>query len=210
VVLRTDVDRGSSGNEVLTTLSHELVHAVMADALGPRHGDLPAWWKEGVAAHLAGEWRLIESVHVVGFAVSGRFLPLREIARDWPRAGSDVQAAYLESFAFVRWLEGRSGEESIRAVFDGLEAGSTFRQAFSSAFGRSPEQLEAEWRGEFSWRYRWLPILTSSSTLWLLMVALFVVAGIGRRREARRRLEALEDGPVEPDGAAPEAEAAPP
>ena len=206
VILRTAEDRGSQGNEVATTLSHELVHAVMAAALGSRHREMPAWWREGLATHLSHEWRLVESVHVVGLAVSGRFVPLYELEAEFPAQGPRVQWAYLESFAFVGWLVEREGPESLPRFFESFTSGASFRQAFIAAFGESPTVLEREWKGEFLWRYRWLPVLTSSSTVWLVMVLIFVVAGVGKRRRAARLLAAwAEDetrtlNPAPPDG----------
>jgi hypothetical protein len=189
VILRTAEDRGSQGNEVAQTLSHELVHAIMAASLGPRHRDMPAWWREGLATHLSNEWRLVESVHVVGLALSGRFVPLYELEREFPAQGPRVQWAYLESFAFVGWLIDREGPEALPRFFESYTSGASFGEAFTVAFGASPAILEREWKGEFLWRYRWLPVLTSSSTVWLVMVLIFVIAGVGKRRRAARLLE---------------------
>lgn len=200
VILRTAEDRGSQGNEVAQTLSHELVHAIMAASLGPRHREMPAWWREGLATHLSHEWRLVESVHVVGLALSGRFVPLHELEHEFPAQGARVQWAYLESFAFVGWLVDREGPEALPRFFESYRSGASFRQAFTASFGASPAVLEREWKGEFLWRHRWLPVLTSSSTVWLVMVLIFVIAGIGKRRRAARLLEGWEAEEATRDG----------
>ena len=193
IILRTDEEGGEAGNEVATTMSHELVHAIMSGALRGSPGDVPAWWEEGVAAHLAYEWRLVQSVHVVGLALSGSFVPLSQIEDIFPVGGPRVQWAYLESFAFLSWLDDRSGPDAIGVVHQGLLEGKSFRAAFIDAYGESPTRLEEEWKGQFLWRYRWIPILTSSSTLWGVIMVAFAVVGVAKRREATRRLAAWED-----------------
>lgn len=59
---------------------------------------------------------------------------------------------------------------------------------------------EAAWRRESLIRYRWIPVLTASSTLWLI-VALFVVwAGFRKRARARALREQWETEEKEPIG----------
>ena len=69
----------------------------------------------------------------------------------------------------------------------------------------SPPRSEAEarWRRSFLWRYRWVPILTSGTTLWMGVMALFLVAAWRRRRRSREVLERWEDEErryLDPDG----------
>jgi len=48
-------------------------------------------------------------------------------------------------------------------------------------------EAEAQWRRASLIRYRWLPVLTASSTLWILITLLSIVVG-GYRRAQQRRL----------------------
>lgn len=200
VVLLTSEQFGPYGNEAATVLTHELVHATAAHALGPRHQRLPAWMREGVAAHLAFEWRLAEEARVVRFALGRRYIPLRDITDEFPADAERAGQAYLEAFAYVNWLVDRAGPGSLRAFFDGVERGDPWPIAFADAFGDSPWRLEAEFRRGFLRRYRWIPLLTSSATAWLLISALVVVGGLRKRRRAAKLLATWEDEERRMDG----------
>jgi hypothetical protein len=63
----------------------------------------------------------------------------------------------------------------------------TFRAAFRRATGQSPEEAEDSFWGRYTFWYRWMPILTSSATLWIGITALSLLA-IRRRRQRDRQI----------------------
>jgi len=132
-------------------------------------------------------------VHAAGFALSGRFVPLADIDRAFEADARSAQSAYLESFAFVNWLADVLGEAAVRDLVVRLWKGEDLAPAARAAFGESIAELEARWRSGFLWRYRWIPIVTSSSTVWLVATVLFVAGGIRKRRRAARVLATWED-----------------
>jgi hypothetical protein len=210
IVIRSSEEEGAVSSGAAKILRHELVHAIVAQAVGPRrHDEMPRWFQEGVATHLASEWQLEESVHVAGLAMSGRYVPLEEMTHALPDDAWDARMAYLESFAFLDWLAERSGEDALRRFFAEFRTGASFRTSFRHAFGGSPEMLEDEWRGGFLWRFRWLPVLTSSATVWTGMTVLFVATGVVKRRRIARRLAALQEEQDREDALAAARDAAP-
>jgi MYXO-CTERM domain-containing protein len=206
VVLRTAEDSGRPGSEVATVFSHELVHAVVALGLPDRRGDLPAWLQEGVASHLAFEWRLADGAHVLRLTLSGRYVPLARLTSSFPASGPDLELAYLESFAFVNWLVERRGPRALPVLFERLAAGQAFEPAFRAAFGGTPRELEALFRRSFARRYRWLPIVTSSTTAWLAATGLVLAGWWRRRRQRERRMAEWEREERLAPAAAPEAD----
>lgn len=194
IVLRTTQTHGPTGNDAATVFTHELVHSLVSQAVGARrHSDMPAWFIEGIASHLAYEWRLVHSAHVAGLALSGRYVPLRHLEQRFPAEADAAQLAYLESFAFLEWLTERSGEDALRHLLDEFRRGASFDDAFRHAYGRPWSELEDEWRPGFLLRHRWLPILTSSATLWLAVAGLFVAGGFAKRRRMRAKIAAWEE-----------------
>ncbi len=214
IVLRTTRETGPAGNEARTILAHELTHVMVSHALGPqRHAHLPAWFSEGVAAHLAYEWRLRQSALAAGLALSGSYIPLRQMEVRFPEDADRARLAYLESFSFLNWAIERAGPGAIPAFMHAHRGGASFDDAFREAFGGPWSELEDRWRAGFLLTHRWLPILSSSATLWVLMAGLFVVTGLVKRRRMRQVVERWEEderaasGPHDaaPDGSATDA-----
>lgn len=194
IVLRTTDVHGPTGNDAATVFTHELVHCLVAQAVGPRrHAEMPAWFVEGIASHLAHEWRLVHSAHVAGLAMAGGHVPLRQLEARFPHESKQAQLAYLQSFAFVDWLTERSGEDSLRVLLTEFRSGASFDDAFREAFGRPWSELEDEWTPGFLLRHRWIPILTSSATLWMAIVGLFVAGGVLKRRRTQAKLQQWEE-----------------
>jgi len=194
IVIRNSDEESDASSGPAKILRHELVHSIVAQGVGPRrHDEMPRWFQEGVATHLASEWQLAESVRVAGLAMAGRYVPLSQMTHALPDDSWDARMAYLESFAFLDWLAERSGEDALRRFFAQFRGGASFRTSFRHAFGASPEALEEQWRGGFLWRFRWLPVLTSSATAWTGMTALLLATGVVKRRRAAQRLAALQE-----------------
>ena len=126
---------------------------------------------------------------------------------------ADAQAGYALAFSLVRHIEEEGGLGATRGIVDRVAAGETFERAVRGATGRSLDDLTAEWRRSATLAYRWVPVLTSTVTLWMLVTGLVFVAWSRKRRrvlEIRARW-ALEDGeppPTGPDrgGPAPDAD----
>ncbi len=134
-----------------------------------------------------------------------------------------MNAAYAASFAFVSWSTRRHGPEFVRNVLRETR-GMRFEAAWRRASGGAPlAAAEGAWRRVSLLRYRWLPILTGSSTLWAAVAGLGALAGALRRRRARLARERwgdVDEAAAEDDGewakspapeipAPPEAEEAP-
>lgn len=178
---------------VTSVLRHELVHVRLDAALGTRSGEVPSWFQEGVASVLAHEpawrdvWQLSRS------ALRGDSPRLEELERGFPSEDADAGPAYIVSYAFVGRLVREEGSRSLGRVVERVAEGESFESAFADVYGRSPAAFEASWRRGFLWRYRWLPILTSGTTLWLMVTLLLLLALWRRRRRSRRILHAWEE-----------------
>ena len=78
-----------------------------------------------------------------------------------------------------------------------VHQGTPFEIAFGIVTGRAPSQAESEfWQRQRIWT-SWVPIVTSSTTLWLAVTLLAILAIYMRRRRNREMEEewAKEDEP---------------
>ena len=157
---------------------------------------LPLWFEEGVATREGRRWSM-EDVLAYSAALLTSDLPrLEELDADFHALDEGrVRRAYAASFAFVGWAS-RGHESLLRDVVREARRRS-FADAWRAANGRSLADSEIRWRREALLRYRWVPILTASSTLWLGISLLAMIAGIRRRaraKAARARWEQEERG----------------
>ena len=176
-------------------LRHEVAHVLIARAAGSR--PVPRWFDEGLAMVAGGPWSLDDRSRLTLALLADSKVPLDELDRRFAGGSGQVRSAYALSGAFVRDLLQRYGPTTAARILDRLAIGLPFDEAFLRSTGRHLFQAEASfWRRHSFW-YRWVPVIASSSTLWLGISVLAVVAGLKRRRRAAE-LEAMwreeEDG----------------
>ncbi|HEX2254940.1 MAG TPA: hypothetical protein VHQ65_16870 [Thermoanaerobaculia bacterium] len=186
-------------------VQHEVAHVLIDRAAGGR--PVPRWFHEGVAM-VAGEAWGLEDRTRFGLAMvrTGEY-PLARIDRLFAGGGADAARGYAISGAFVGWLLRRHGPELTGEVLAGLRDGAEFDTAFRRAAGESLAAAEeAFWNRQTLW-HRWVPLVTSSTVLWIA-ITLLALATIRRRRARTAALEArwaALDGSV-PGGPPPQPE----
>lgn len=163
-------------------LGHEVAHVLIFHASKGR--SLPRWFHEGLSMLAEDAW---------GWEDRGRvaLAVLRQGRHDLSglddRFGQPEQVAraYALAGAFVRDLVNRHGRDFPAALLAAVAAGANFGDAFESATGRSLGEAEDSFWRRFTFWYRWLPFLTSSSVLWLAIVLLALLAARRRRQRVR-------------------------
>jgi hypothetical protein len=174
-------------------LDHEVAHVLIARAAGGR--PLPRFWNEGLAMAAAGDWGLEDRSRLALASLRGRDLSLAELDRLFAGGPGEVAAAYALSFAFVEDVLSRNGQGTPAAILAGVARGLPFEEAFRQATGMTFDAAAADFTRRETFWYRWLPLLTSSVTLWIGITILALWAG-GRRRARtaalHRRWEAEE------------------
>lgn len=163
---------------------HEIAHVLTARAAGFQ--PLPRWFNEGVSMVAAGSWGLDDRSRLTLAAVVDAETPIAELERMFRGGRGRTARAYALSGAFVRDLVTRGGSDVVAQILARRRLGLSFDEAFRRSVGATPEDAaRAFWRRYSIW-YRWVPLLTSSFTLWLAITALAVWAGVRKRR--RREL----------------------
>jgi hypothetical protein len=189
-------------------LRHEVAHVLVARAAGGR--PLPRWFHEGVATIAGTSWGLDDRSRLTLTMIGGKEVSLEEVERQFSGGRATTSEAYAMAGAFVNDLLGRHGEGSVARVLAGVGRGLSFEDAFREATGTPLAEAERSfWRRQTFW-YRWVPILTSSVTLWML-VTLLAIWAMGKRRardaalrrmweeEENRRLTEVQVPPPDPD-----------
>lgn len=162
------------------TLSHEVAHVLIARAAGNR--PLPRWFHEGLAMIAGLSWGLDDRSRLTLALLADREITLAELDRRLTGEAGEVHRAYAVSGAFVRDLLDRHGQDTAATILAGVRDGLSFEEAFRRATGeRLAEAASSFWRRQTIW-YRWVPLLTSSVTLWI-GITLLALWAIKKRRE---------------------------
>jgi hypothetical protein len=169
-------------------LRHEVAHVLIGRAAGGR--PVPRWFQEGMAMIAGQSWGLEERSRLTLALLADRRVPLSELDSHFAGSQGTVQRAYTVAGAFVRDLVQRHGTRATGEILSGLAADLPFAEAYRRATGETLAAAEDSFWDRQTFWYRWVPLLTSSVTLWLL-ITLLALWAMGRRRArdaAQRRL----------------------
>lgn len=193
IVLKTGFLRGTVRADVLSTFRHELVHILVRDASGPYAALVPRWFNEGLAMIHTRAWGLRDVVGLSKHLITRKPLPLGELTRGFPSGRTSAGVAYAQSYLFLTHLREKHGTDAPGRILRRLGSGMAFNQAFLEVTGRPLHRVEAEWRRGLTWRYRYIPMVTSGGTLWMLVTLLFVLGYVRKRNRNRRKIEQWEE-----------------
>lgn len=177
-----------------SVMRHELVHLALNARADGR--PLPRWFHEGVAVAIESGWRIGDRFRLIVAASTGP--PLDDVTRLFASdARPDTTEAYLLAAALVDDLRRAHGAALPGRVAARVAAGMPFVSAFELETGETPaDAADRAWRGYRRWT-TWLPLATSGSALWTLILMLAFVAffvTLSKRARRRRQWEREEGG----------------
>jgi hypothetical protein len=174
-------------------LLHETAHVLVARAAAGR--TLPRWFQEGMAMIAGRSWGLDDRTRLTLALLVDRPVSLAALDGRFAGGQAEVHRAYAVAGSFVRDLLDRYGPEVAPSILAGVARGLTFEDAFFGATGTSLATAEDSFWSRQTFWYRWVPVLTSSVTLWLLitLLALWAIRHRRRRDAAQRRIWAEEE-----------------
>jgi hypothetical protein len=173
--------------ELIKTFQHELLHIALGQAFkGSEH--VPRWLDEGLAMIAGDEWSMAR-LSTVTFAVLGRkLLPMDKITESFPWDPGQAELAYCESFYFISFLKGRFGTDAFRKFMESYIAHKNFKEAIQDAYSVRWDEMEELWLSYLRVRFSWIPLITSSTTLWFLATLIFILGYVRKKRKSRLKL----------------------
>ncbi len=178
-----------------SVVRHEIVHlALNARAAGR---PLPRWFHEGVAVTVESGWGARDQLRLLLAAFDRPAIAdlHRLFASD---AYPETSQAYLLSAALVHDVRARYGGASPGAIAGHVASGLPFEAAFTRVTGERVDDVAARaWAG-YRRMSQWIPVATSPSAIWLLILGVATIAfalTVRRRRILRRRWEEESDIP---------------
>jgi hypothetical protein len=168
---------GSLEGLLLHELTHVFVMRVARGHTGPR------WFEEGIAMVASGERDLEDRAWGFWIGLTATPSALEDINRLFSEEPPAVQKAYLLSEALVRYLMTSLGPDIPRRILAERANGISFEDAVQSVTGRNLLEFERSfWAQQTAWR-RWIPVMTSSTIVW---VAVMLVSWAAFRKQRQR------------------------
>jgi hypothetical protein len=173
-------------------LRHELAHVALHRATGGQ--PLPRWFHEGIAESFGAGIDLLRSQTLAGAIFGPGVPPLATLEDNFH--GTDAIAAtvgYAAARDFVNYLRDRDDKDGaeLRQVLTEIRHGRSFDAALVKVYGRTLEELDAEWRSGLTGRYAWFPVISSGGLPLAAVTPLILVAAVRRRRLLRAGWERL-------------------
>ena len=188
VLIMTPGAMETGGNRYWSLLQHEMAHLLLGDAES-RHGTrLPRWFQEGVATYVSGEMNLSRLVQLGWAQATGAAPNFRELEFTFPNQSSRAEAAYARSYLFIRYLSQRFGEDAVaRLVAESLQKNG-ISGGVVSAFDVSLAELLEGFDQYARVKATWIPIITSTATIWGVITLLLFVTWFRKKVQGMRTL----------------------
>lgn len=166
-------------------LRHEVMHVLIARATNGYA--VPRWFNEGLAMYSERPWALEDTTRVAYAFALGPTLTLDEIDDLFAGDRSAQSRAYALAGGLVRTLVADHGRNVAARLLARVATGVRFEEAYVEVTGRTLLAAEARfWEEQRLWK-TWLPLVTSTTMLWLMMTLLAMYVA-RRRRRARAAL----------------------
>jgi hypothetical protein len=177
-------------DSIESVMRHEVVHL----ALNARAGGhpLPRWFHEGVAVSIESGWGVGDRLRLTVASFSNP--PLDDVTRLFASAARpDTAQAYLLAAALLDELRRAHGPAFPGRVAARVATGVPFVSAFELETGETPASAaDRAWRSYRRWT-SWMPLATSASALWGLILAVAFVAFFVRLSKRAQRRKQWDD-----------------
>jgi Peptidase MA superfamily len=182
---------GSPPYDLLGVFTHEVSHIYLG-AIAKGH-NVPRILDEGLAMYIAREGTMSRFIVLASAALAGNLIPLGKLMRGFPYNERQAHLAYAQSYHFVNYLISTYGRHNFLAMLERIGQGQEHGQALMRLTGMSFGRLEAQWMKQINRTYAMLPIISSSSLLWVFAAMMVVVGFLRKRRENQIRLAEWEE-----------------
>ncbi|RMH38274.1 MAG: hypothetical protein D6690_00335 [Nitrospirae bacterium] len=178
-------------------LIHEVTHILIDRVAGTRA--LPRWFDEGMVMVAARTLGLDDHARLIWAVIAGNPVSFAEVDALFLGDRASAHRGYILANAIVRFYLQQFGARWPQYILTALAQDRLFPAAFAEASGRSLKAVEtAFWTSQTSWT-RWVPVMASSTTLWIgiiLLVVWLLTRQRGRTRAIRQQWRKEdEDGP---------------
>lgn len=192
VLIMTPGAMQTAGNRYWSLLQHETAHLLLGDAQA-RHGvRLPRWFEEGVATYVSGEMNLSRLLQLGYAQATGATPDFRDLEFSFPDRSSQAGAAYARSYLFIKYLTRRFGDDAVALLLmESFQRGGINRGA-AAAFDIPLSELLDGFDQYARVKATWIPVGTSTATIWVLITMLVFVSWFRKKVQGMRTVRQWE------------------
>lgn len=192
IILKSPRDVNSPEVDLVKTFIHELTHIILGSAFKDAQ-EIPRWLNEGIALYESGEWSFNRVTTMTRAVLTDSMIPLAELTYTFPENPRDLQLAYAQSFYLVSFLITRFGRPSFHTFIRFYSQKKNLEETLFQVYSLSLEELEKEWKDFLKVRFSWIPLITSSTTLWFIITIIFVYGYFNKKRKMKLTLKQWEE-----------------
>lgn len=181
-VIKKDID-------VKSITKHELAHIVLGEAVDGKR--IPRWFNEGIAMYCSQEWRFGREKVLAIANFTNSLISLSSIEYRFPSDKKRAEIAYTESFSAISYIIKNFDREALKDILKNLKE-EDFDEAMFSALGVTHKEFAREWEEWVTKTYNWTYFLSSNAFLWVIILIVFLVAGIISIRGRKNKLKELD------------------
>lgn len=167
---------------------HEVTHILLGTTFhGVEH--IPRWLNEGLAMYVSREWSFDRVSTITQAVLTDSLLPLTEITHTFPKKREEVELAYCQSFYLLSFMIDQFGRDTFHRFVRYYSKERILEDALIKVYGINLNRLEKNWHRYLKLRFSWIPIMTSTGTLWFLITLIFLLSYMRRRHKASLTLK---------------------
>jgi len=191
IILKSPLKIRSGNYSFRRTFTHELTHVLLGSAF-KEDEHIPRWLNEGLAMYESREWSFNRVSTITQAVLTDSLLSLSEITHTFPRERRKVELAYCQSFYLISFLITTYGKEKFRRFIQLYSKERMLEDVLLKVYGINLHQLEKKWHSYLKMRFSWIPIITSTGTLWFVITLIFLCGYIRKKRRVRMTLQQWE------------------
>jgi hypothetical protein len=192
MVLKSPRDVSSTPINLRQTFIHELSHILLGQAFtGVEH--VPRWLNEGLAMYESREWNFDRVFTMTHAVLTDSLLPLTDLTHAFPHDKKNLELAYCQSFYLVSFLVSQYGTEQFHEFIRSYSKEKVLEDVLLITYGINLYELERRWHRTLKMRFSWIPLITSSITLWFLITVIFLWSYLRKKRNVQLTLQNWEE-----------------
>ena len=189
------IGTASSGNETISidasgvfaspdeVLAHEITHAVIFRALGPKLGAIPLWVNEGLAKYESEQFTNKDDSIIADAAGNGILIPLRNLTSQFPKDRNDL--AYAESASAIRYFVKKYGKTAPRILISEMARTGSFDKAMYKITGNSSAAFMDKWYAYTTKHYWGMKVARIGTAIISAIMAILVIVAFFVRRKQK-------------------------
>lgn len=137
-----------------TVLTHELAHIETRSYIQGYKYALPDWFSEGLAVYVSGDLPQDKRRTIDDRCREGRLMSIAQLEETHHTStdeGADINevgAAYTQSGLILEYIGQKYDNAAILKILDAFGPSGDINSAFMTVIGKSPDQINNEWRSE--------------------------------------------------------------